>query len=211
MTFRRSRLMPFLLLGLSLAGQRPVQFGGALSLDVPLEGLKTDLNDKVGLGTSFQVTFGGGERLAVRPRLDLEIFRVASYHRFHSDYREARTFFSAGLGADLLYAFGADARKGLYGLAGAGVLQWFQYFENSYRWDAYGSESRRSHTRENRVSPWVALGLGYQITRNVGVETRAVLSQYDGPTAGGLASFSWETPTEVRRALIAQVAVTGRW
>ena len=42
------------------------------------------------------------------------------------------------------------------------------------------------------MSPWVALGLGHQATRMVGVELRGVASRYEGPDTGGLqAPFRW--------------------
>lgn len=209
----RSKFLPLLLLGLcpALGAQRPVQFGGAVSLDAPLSELKTDLNGKVGLGTSFQVTVRTGEHLWVRPRLDLDLFRVSRYHRPFSNYVQERTFFSAGAGADLLYAFDGTGRNGLYCLAGAGVLQWFQHFTITDHWDHDRSGDYSWDTRKNRVSPWAALGLGYQVNRHLGFETRAVLSQYDRPAAGGLTVPTGEVPTELRKAVNLQFAVTGRW
>jgi len=209
----RFKFLPVLLLGLcpALGAQLPVQFGGAVSLDAPLSELKTDLNGKVGLGTSFQVTVRTGERLSVRPRLDLDLFRVSRYHRPFSNYVQERTFFSAGAGADLLYAFDGTAQNGLYCLAGAGVLQWFQHFTITDHWNHDQGGNNRSDTRKNRVSPWAALGLGYQVNRHLGFETRAVLSQYDRPAAGGLQVPTGEVPTELRKALNVQFAVTGRW
>jgi hypothetical protein len=210
---KRFKAISFLLLGLgaALMAQQPVQFGGAVSLDAPLSNLRTDLNDKGGIGTSFQVSIGAGEHLSVRPRLDLEFFRVSRYHRLFSNYVQERTFYSAGTGADLLYAFDGNGGRGFYCLAGVGVLQWFQHSTRTEIWNHDEGDGNRSDTRDNRVSLWAALGLGYQLNRHLGFEARAVFSRYDGPPAGGLQANTGEVPTEGRKALILQFAVTGRW
>lgn len=201
-------LLP-LALGACLQAAAPVHFGGAFQVNAPLSNLKTDLNDKVGFGGSFQVSCELGERGFVRPRLDVDTFPVSSYDRSGSNYREEVRLNSLGVGADWLYAFSGNRNQGAYGLAGAGVLQWFQTFSatnhsNNSAWSSNDS-------KKNRVSPWVSLGLGYQINHLVGLELRGVASRYDGPSTAGLQAPFTEVPTSLRTAVLAQAALTLRW
>jgi hypothetical protein len=204
-----ARTLLCLSLGACLQAAPPVHFGAAFHLNAPLSDLKTDLHDKVGLGGSFQVSFELGDRGMVRPRLDLDAFPVSAHDRPNSNYREEVGFSAIGLGADWLYAFSGDRNRGAYGLVGLGMLQWYQ---------TYSATDHTSHTtwystdhQRNRTSPWVALGLGWQVTQRVGLELRGVGSRYDAPEVGGLQAPSVEVPTTTRTAVSLQAAVNLRW
>jgi hypothetical protein len=214
MPFHRQVFAILPLLGLSTLGLHaasPVRYGCSVQANVPLSDLKTDVNGKLGGGASFQVTFDAGERLQVRPRFDVDFYRVSDYHRSGSHYEESNNLFSVGVGADLLYTFTGTKDRGSYGLVGAGILQWTQNFTVSDRWDHDNHYWDDVETKKNRVSPWIAAGVGYQFNRMVGVEARAVMSQYDSPTEGGLSNMSSDVPTDTRTAVTAQAAVTFRW
>jgi hypothetical protein len=202
-------LLLSLALGACLQASAPVHFGCAFQVNAPLSDLKTDLNDKVGFGGSFQVSFELGERGFVRPRLDLDTFPVSSYNRSGSNYHQEVGLNSVGLGADWLYAFSGNRNQGVYGLAGIGVLQWSQtMIAADHSHDSIWSST---DTKKNRVSPWISLGLGYQINHLVGLELRGVASRYDGPTTGGLQAPFTEVPTSLRTAAVAQAVLTLRW
>jgi len=204
------RLLPCLALGIALqATTPPARLGVAAHLDVPGGDLRTDLNDKPGVGASFQAGFELGRAATLRPRLDLDYYRVSSYRRPDSNYREEVGFTAVGVGADLLFAPGGDREHGPYGLAGAGAQQWFQNFSASDY--SSSSSSSQADRKANRLSPWAALGLGCQLTPKLGLEVREVFSSYDGPqTQGLLAPFS-DVPTRTRHAAVTQLAVTFRF
>ena len=213
MPFRRQMLAILPLLGLSTLGLQaasPVRYGFSVQADMPFSDLKTDLNGKLGGGASFHVLFDAGERLQVRPRFDVDFYRVSDYHRSGSYYEEKNDLFAVGVGADLLYTFTGTKDRGSYGLVGAGILQWTQNFTESERWDHDNHYWNNVDTKKNRVSPWIAAGVGYQFNRMVGVEARAVASQYDSPTVGGLSNMN-DVPTDTRTAMTVQAAVTFRW
>ena len=149
-----ARTLLCLALGASLQAAAPIHFGGAIHVNAPLADLKTDLNNKLGFGGSFQVSFETGERGLLRTRLDVDHFPVSTYDRSNSNYREEVGLNSLGVGADWLYAFSGNRNRGGYGLAGIGVLRWFQTFSAT---DHSGSSSwSSSDTKKNRVSPWLA-------------------------------------------------------
>ncbi len=204
-----ARTLLCLALGASLQAAAPIHFGGAIHVNAPLSDLKTDLNNKLGFGGSFQVSFETGERGLLRTRLDVDHFPVSTYDRSNSNYREEVGLNSLGVGADWLYAFSGNRNRGGYGLAGIGVLRWFQTFSAT---DHSGSSSwSSSDTKKNRVSPWLALGLGYQVNRTVGLELRGVASRYDGPNTGGLQAPFTDVPTSLRTAVATQAVLTLRW
>jgi hypothetical protein len=204
-----ARTLLCLTLGACLQAAPPAHFGGAVHLNVPLSDLKADLHDKLGFGGSFQVSFELGERGMVRPRVDVDYFPVSSHDRANSNYREEVGLSAFGLGADWLYAFSGDRSRGAYGLAGLGVLQWYQTFSATDH-SSHTTWSSSDHKR-NRTSPWLALGLGYQINPRLGVELRGVVSHYDGPEVGGLQAPSVDLPTTMRTAVSTQAALTFRW
>jgi hypothetical protein len=201
--------LPFLFLGAVLPAAPPVHLGGAVHLDLPASDLKTDLNGKLGVGGSFQVSLETGRATMLRLRADLDHLRVSNYKRPGSNYREETSLNSVGLGADLLLYPGGDRDRGLYGLAGAGVQQWFQSFTASDY--SNSSSTSSSERRTNRFSPWGALGLGWQFTPRFGAEAREVLSSYDSPQTQGLQSLAADVPTERRNALVTQLAFTFRF
>jgi len=204
-----ARTLLCLTLGACLQAAPPIHFGGAIHVNAPLADLKTDINDKLGFGGSFQVSFETGERGLLRTRLDVDHFPVSAYDRSGSNYREEVGLNSIGVGADWLYAFSANRNRGAYGLAGIGILQWFQTFSAT---DHSGNSSwSSSDTKKNRVSPWLALGLGYQVNRTVGLELRGVASRYDGPDTGGLQAPFTDVPTSRRTAVATQAVLTLRW
>lgn len=205
------RALPLLLLslGVCLQAQTPTRFGLSCQVDAPLSDLRTDLNNKVGGGASFQVSIPVGEVTLFRPRFDLDSYPVSSSYSRHESYRQEVALSSTGLGADWLCAFSGNRDKGLYGLAGVGVLQWFQTHSS---WNRKNDNSWQSiETKKNRVSPWVALGLGYQFNRVVGLELRGVGSKFDGSTTTGLQAPFTDAPTTVQTAVTLQTALTLRW
>ena len=203
-----TRLLLCLALGLAMPAMARPTFGFDVHVDTPLGDLKTDLGGKVGGGLSFLAGFELGRNLVLRPRLDLDVHPVSSFHRVGSHYREQVELDSVGLGADLLVGLTGTRNRGLYGIAGVGAMRWFQTFTATDY--THSTSSSDTETRKNRLSPWAALGLGWQFNRLVGVEVREVLSRYDSPQGGLEAPFT-DVPTEARNASSLQAGVTFRW
>lgn len=185
---------------LSLSAGGPVHYGFSAHVNVPMADLDTDLNGKIGAGASFQVSIETSERTIVRPRIDLDGFPVSEHARPNSTYRDRVDLGSLGIGADFLYSFSGQNDQGLYGLGGVGVQRWIQT-HSSRDTDGYGGWDRDDSV-SNRTSPWLALGLGYQINPIVGLEARAVGSKYDAMLTGS---------SGTRTAVVAQLALTCRW
>lgn len=194
---------------LSLSAAVPVHYGFSAHVNAPMSDLHSDIDGKLGVGGSFQVSFETSDRVIVRPRLDVDVFPVEERRRSGTNYRERIDLGSVGIGADVLYAFSGRNDQGLYGLGGVGLVRWSQVYSTrntsgTHTWD-------EDDTDRSRVSPWVALGLGYQINRIVGVEWRTVGSKYDGPKSGDFNPATAGVPKESKTAVVSQVAVTCRW
>lgn len=203
------RIMLCLVLGTALAAAPRPYLGFGVHLDAPIGDLNTDLGGKLGGGASFQATFELGPALSVRPRADLDFQRV-SHHRIPgTHHQEDVTFDSVGVGADLLGTLTGSRERGLYWTAGAGILRWYQSFNSSDYTSSTSSTS--SDTRRNRLSPWGAVGLGYQVNHLIGLELRNVVSRYDSPKDVGLQAPFADVPSEARTASVLQAGVTFRW
>jgi len=205
----RTRFLLCLALGIAIQAAPRPRLGFEAHLDAPLGDLKTDLGGKIGGGLSFLASFELGPNLVLRPRAEVDVHPVSSYHRAGSHYQQRVGLNSAGLGADLLGVITGGRDHGLYWLAGAGAQQWFQSFTTS----DYTSSSSDTHTetKKNKLSPWGALGLGWQLNRLVGLELREVVSRYDSPQGAGLQAPFNDVPTEARTSSSLQAGVTFRW
>lgn len=194
---------------MSLGAAVPVHYGFSAHVNVPMSELHSDIDGKLGVGGSFQVSFETSDRVIVRPRLDVDVFPMEERRRPGTHYRERIDLGSVGIGADVLYAFSGRNDQGLYGLGGVGLVRWSQTYSTRntsgyHSWD-------EDDTDRSRVSPYVALGLGYQINRIVGLEWRTVGSKYDGPRSGDFTPSTSGVPKESKTAVVSQVAVTCRW
>lgn len=202
----RLALLP-LLLTLPLGAQasnRPT-FGFSAQLNVPMGDLKEDTNKSVGAGSSFLVQWDLGQGHALRPRLDVNLFNVSAYSP-SNNYRESRTLSAVGLGADYLY-YVDGTPKGLYLTAGLGVTRWDLTYTSS---DRSGNTYTASYdSSKNTTSLDLALGLGWQFTRVVGLEGRFIHAPYK---AYDLVNPLSTNRTEVNRdGNFLQVAATFRW
>lgn len=197
---RRGFLGFALLPCLTLAAAGPVHYGFSAHANFPAADLDKDLNGKVGLGGSFQVPIEISERTIVRPRIDLDVFPVSERDRPNSTFRDRVDLGSVGIGADFLYSFSGRNDQGVYGLGGVGVQRWLQT-RSSRDTNGYHSWSNDDTVR-NRTSPWLALGVGYQFTPVVGLEARAVGSEYNALLDG---------TSGTRTAVVTQLALTCRW
>jgi hypothetical protein len=173
---KRLALLP-LLLTLPLGAQassRPT-FGLSVQLNAPTGDLKEDTNKSLGVGASFLVQWNLGNGHALRPRLDVNAFNVSEYTPSHSNYKESRTLSAVGLGVDYLYYL-SGTPKGLYFTVGAGVTRWDLTYTSS---DRNGNNFSSSYDSDkNTTSLGLAAGLGWQITRVIGLEARLVHSPY---------------------------------
>jgi hypothetical protein len=203
-----------LTLGLALggpalqAGDRPL-FGGAVHVNLPVSELKSDAHDRVGFGAAFHVAvdLGGGHLL--RPRLDVDTYRVKGAYDSGSDHQATLDLSGVGLGVDYLHHFGGRADRGLYALAGLGVKRWSV---------DYGSYDRQGDTvttastdARRRTSLEAALGLGYQVKAWFGLEARYTHSRYEGTEGVRLYESTPNSPAASRDAGAFQVAATFRW
>lgn len=194
---------------MTLSAGVPVHYGFSAQVNVPMSSLHSDIDGKPGVGGSFQVSFETSDRVIVRPRLDVDVFPVEERRRPGSHYRERIDLGSVGIGADVLYAFSGRNDQGLYGLGGVGLVRWAQVYSTRNTSGYHGWDE--DDTDRSRISPWLALGLGYQINRIVGLEWRTVGSRYDGPKSGDFDVSTAGVPKESKTAVVSQVAVTCRW
>jgi opacity protein-like surface antigen len=187
------------------ASNRPT-FGLSVQLNSPVGNLQTDTDKSLGAGLSFLMQWNLGNGHALRPRLDLNVFNVSQYSPDNSNYKESRNLSAAGLGLDYLYYFSGTPR-GLYFTAGAGVTRWDLSYTTS---DRNGNSYNTSYdSNKNTTSLSLAAGLGWQITRVVGLEARFVHSPYK---AFDLNDPTSTTRTDVNRdGEFVQLAGTFRW
>ncbi|HJV22279.1 MAG TPA: hypothetical protein VJ570_06270 [Holophagaceae bacterium] len=186
-----------------------VAFGGAVSLNLPQGDLKTDTHDKVGGGLAFQVTFdlGGGHLL--RPKAEVNLFRVKDARRAGTDTHDTVDLTGVGLGVDYLYPFGGDARRGAYALGGLSVQRW----EVDYGTYTHTSDTSATsnETARRRTALGATLGLGYQVNAWFGLEARYAYSRYEGSRDATLADSTPGAPGITRDAGAFQLAATFRW
>jgi hypothetical protein len=194
------RMVLGLLPCLSLSAAGPIHYGFSAQFNVPMADLDTDLNSKIGIGGSFQVSIETSERTIIRPRIDLDAYPVSDHARAGTTYRDRVDLGSLGIGADFLYSFSGRNAQGLYGLGGVGIQRWIETW-SSRDTSGHGGWDQDDSVG-NRTSPWLALGLGYQINPIVGLESRVVGSKYDALSNG---------TTGTRTAVVTQLAVTCRW
>ena len=186
--------------GLSLSAAGPIHYGFSVRGNIPMSDLDSDINGKIGVGASFQVSIETSQRTILRPRLDLDNFPVSEHDRPNSSKRDRVDLSSVGLGVDYLYSLSGRNDQGMYVLGGAGIQHWVQTrsSRDTSGWDYWHDDD----TAGNRNSLWLAAGAGYQFTSVVGVEGRIVGSKYDGGVVNG---------SGTRTALVTQVALTCRW
>ena len=193
----------------SLQAGDKVAYGGAVSLNLPQGDLKTDTQDKVGGALAFQVAFDLGHGHLLRPKAEVNLFRVKDVKRAGSDTHDTVDLLGLGLGADYLYYFGGSARQGAYALGGLSVQRW----EVDYGTYAHqgSSSSMSSEATRRRTSLGAALGLGYQVNRWFGLEARYSTSRYEGSRDATLGSSTPEAPGISRDAAAMQLSATFRW
>jgi hypothetical protein len=177
-----SRKLPLILvlalpLAIPLSAGDKVKAGFTFQINQPGGDLKADTNDKTGGGLSFilPVNLGGGHVL--RPRFDVNVYRISDHGRYSDDYREEVDFTAASLGVD--YLFYVQRRyQGFYLSAGLNVTRWgLQYTTR----DRHGSGLHTTSDYErNSTNLGAALGVGYQFNRWFGLELRAVGADYKG-------------------------------
>ncbi len=194
---------------LALSAGVPVHYGFSAQINAPMSELHSDIDGKPGLGGSFQVSFETSDRVIIRPRVDIDVYPLAERRRTGTSIRERIDLGSVGIGADVLYAFSGRNDQGFYGLGGVGLLRWTQTYSTRDTSGHHGWDE--DDTDRSRVSPWVALGVGYQFNRIVGLEWRTVGSKYDGPKESGFSPTTAGVPKESKTAVVSQVAVTCRW
>lgn len=190
------------------AGDR-VAYGGAVSLNLPQGELKTDTHGKVGGGLAFQVAFdlGGGHLL--RPKAEVNAFRVKDVKRSGSDTHDTVDLTGLGLGADYLYYLGGNARRGAYVLGGLSVQRW-EVDYGTYAHQGNNASMSNESTR-HRTSLGAALGLGYQVNSWFGLEARYTFSRYEGSHNAALGDSTPGDPGITRNAAAVQLSATFRW
>ena len=185
---------------LPLAAAGPVHYGFSAQVNFPMADLDKDINGKVGVGASFQVPIETSGRTIIRPRIDLDTFPVSEKDRPNTNIRDRVDLGSVGLGTDFLYSFSGRNDQGVYGLGGVGVQRWIQTLtsRNTSGHDYWRSDD----TVGNHTSAYLALGAGYQFNAVVGLEARAVGSNYRALVDGTVGT---------RTAVVTQLALTCRW
>jgi hypothetical protein len=193
----------------SLQAGDKVAFGGAVSLNLPQGELKTDTHDKVGGALAFQVAFDLGSGHLLRPKAEVNLFRVKDVKRSGSDTRDTVELTGLGLGVDYLYHFGGNARQGAYALGGLSVQRW-EVDYGSYSHQGSSSSMSTEATRR-RTSLGAALGLGYQVNSWFGMEARYTTSRYEGSRDATLGNSTPGDPGISRDAAAVQLSATFRW
>lgn len=190
------------------SGDRPL-FGGGVHANLPLSELKSDTHGRVGWGAAFHVTLDLGRGHLLRPRLDVDTYRVKGAYDSGDDHQDTLDLTGLGLGADYLYYPGGRTDAGLYLLGGLGVKRWSVDYGSMDRQGAtvttVSAEGRR------RTSLATTLGLGLQVTSWFGVEARATHARYEGTAGVPLAGSTPSSPAADREAVAFQLGATFRW
>ncbi len=211
----KTKLTPALLallltaLASPLGAAEKAKFGGALSVDLPLDDLKTDTNNRLGLGLAFQIGIDLGGGSLIRPEVGFNAYSAKHEKRPGSSYREDITLGNVEAGADYLYFPGATTRTGFYLLAGLRIERWATAFSTR---DEIGSTTiTTSEVTHQKTALGGKAGLGYQFTNAFGVEARYARSSYNGTLGARVSDSSPESPVTDRTATAIQVSATLRF
>lgn len=185
-----------LMIASTLAAGDKVKAGFTFQINQPTSDLKNDTNDKTGAGLSFILPVRLGDGHAVRPRFDVNVFRISEHGRYSDDYREEVDFTAASLGVDYLYYF-QRRYQGPYVTVGLNVTRWGLSYTTRDRWG--GGYSTTSAYDRNSTNLGAALGFGVQVNRWFGVELRAVSADYKGQEGVPLGSSPGVEVREVDR------------
>jgi hypothetical protein len=209
-----SRNQIFLLFPLAaswaIAGETtPWRFGFSIQVDAPLENLRTDTNDRVGAGASFQASYRLAAQHVLRPRLDVDGFRLKENHEDATNNHQETIMSRYGAGVDYLFYPGGNQGRGLFLSAGLGVHRWRL---DDQQWERQGSVTTKTQTTTlHRTGLSAAAGIGFQFTAVTAVELRASTSPYDRPSHGILADASGDTARNRGNGHMIQIAASFRW
>ncbi len=198
-----------LLLASNLAAGDKVKAGFTFQFNQPTSDLKNDTNDKTGAGLSFILPVHLGDGHAIRPRFDVNVFRISEHGRYSDDYREEVDFTAASLGLDYLYYF-QRRNHGPYVTVGLNVTRWGLSYTTRDRWG--GGYSTTSAYDRNSTNLGVAFGFGVQVNRWFGVELRAVSADYKGQEGVPLgSSLGVDVREVVRKGSALQLVAAFAW
>lgn len=200
--------LPAFLVSTAHAGDK-VKAGFTFQFNQPTGDLKADTHDKTGAGLGFILPVHLGNGHVLRPRFDVNIFRIAEYGRYSDDYREEVNFTAASIGMDYLY-YVEGRNHGFYVSAGLNVTRWgLQYTTRDRHGSGYSTTSDYDRNSTNLGG---ALGVGYQFNRWFGMELRAVGANYKGQEGVPLGSTLGVSVKEVdRKGSAVQLVAAFAW
>jgi hypothetical protein len=159
--------------GVSLAIAHP---GGDLTNNKDLLGDDLLLKLKTGFGISAFGEFGINDKMAIRGRVDYNVFGAGKIEESYSDdydYGKETVTLNADattVFADFIYSFNSHD-KGPYAFAGLGFVNGKLTLEQKEEWSYDGDSGKRSRSQsESGGNLGYALGLGYNFTKNMGAE-----------------------------------------
>lgn len=160
------------LTGTGVQGAEGLRYGVQVALVAPTSNSLKDITDRqMGYSLGGQVTWDWKEGQVLRGRVDYTAFpRYTVEYRGINTYKIAHTVAGISGGVDYLY-FWSGRAEGLYLTGGITISSWG--LDAKYSGDLNGTVSR------GKTGPGVAGGLGWQFTRNLGVELRGTYSQWD--------------------------------
>ena len=160
--------------GVSLAIANP---SGDLINNKELLGPELNLKAKMGLGLSAFGEFGINDKMALRGRVDYNIFGGGKIEEtYYGNGKETVTLTASAttLFTDFIYRFYSH-EKGPYAFAGLGLVNGKLTWDWKDEW-SYGSNSGKetgSHS-DSGSNLGYSVGLGYNFTKNMGVEASYV-------------------------------------
>ncbi len=184
-------MVPHRLSALLLLAAAPLAAKEPYSVDVHLGALsalgdfRSEVGSRTGVDTGVSLTVPLWPRLALRPRLSREQFKVVDNNYTYQSTRYSDRGFEAAkwtawtFGADLLFRPGGE-RGRLYLLTGAAAKSW-----RLQSYGTYTTQDRLNTTRTFSVDdsstsnePAFHVGLGLDLQRHLGVEARMSLASY---------------------------------
>jgi len=188
---------------------RPIQVGFALNLGAPMGNLKSDLGNQVTITGSFILPIQMGQGWVIRPRVDLGGWEGENRLHQGGAYRENVRTSMTGVGADALFFPGGNSARGLFLSGGVSAQRWEVTYKAAGKPAGLPTYATEQHVR--KTSPAFALGAGYQFNRTIGLEFRAMTSEYPvlnrTVSAGSLTGGTQGT----RRGTSCQLATTFTW
>jgi len=154
---------------------------------------------KTGFGLSAFSEYGLNDQMAIRGRVDYNVFgegkkeRTASGGVYSYKYTETLNASVATVFADYIYSFGSHD-NGLYAFAGLGLVNGKVEMGEKKETTVVGGEPETSKSKvsESGSNLGYSVGLGYNFTKNMGVEASYVIANDVIKPTGSLKTYGFD-------------------